>query len=240
MINNSRTAATKMAPNEILFGFKLRDTVSALAEDFATTEDTVPALPVLRALARADAEDASKHAAYHIAKNYNRKHKDLSLKVGDNAYIRLGTGYKLKGIPKAKSDMQRVGPFEVVEKVGKLAYRLRLPDGWKIHPVISIVHLEPAKEDPFDREVAPPPPMEVEGEEWWTIETIIRRAMRGRGRNRRVHYLLRWKGYGPEFDEWLLVEEMEHSGALVEEFEARHRDQMDVMIVHEVEEVRED
>ena len=42
-INNSRTAATKMAPNEILFRFKLRDTVSALAKDFTTTEDTVPA-----------------------------------------------------------------------------------------------------------------------------------------------------------------------------------------------------
>jgi len=79
--------------------------------------------------------------------------------------FRLGMGYKLKGIPKVKLGMQCVGPFEVVEKVGKLAYRLRLPDGWKIHPVISIVHLEPAKEDPFDREVAPPPPMEVEGEE---------------------------------------------------------------------------
>ena len=55
-----------------------------------------------------------------------------------------------------------------------------------------------------------------------------------------MHYLVRWKGSGPEFDEWLLVEEMEHSSALVEEFEARHRDQMDVMIVREVEEVRED
>jgi hypothetical protein len=69
---------------------------------------------------------------------------------------------------------------------------------------------------------------------------IIRRAMRGRERNRRVHYLVRWKGYGPEFDEWLPVEEMEHSGALVEELEARHRDQMDIMIVRKVEEVHEE
>jgi len=224
LINNSRTAATKMAPNEILFGFKLRDTVSALAKDFdSTMGDTVPA-PVLRALARADAEDASTHAAYHIARNYNRKHKDLSLKVGDKAYIRLGTGYKLRGIPKAKLGLQRVGPFNIVEKVGRLAYKLDLPDGWKIHPVISIVHLEPAKDDPFSREVVPPPPVEVEGEEYWKIETIIRRELRGRGRNRRIHYLVRWKGYGPEFDEWLPVEEMEHSGELVEEFESKQKD----------------
>jgi hypothetical protein len=231
LINNSRTAATKMAPNEILFGFKLRDTVSALAKDFdSTMGDTVPA-PVLRALARADAEDASTHAAYHIARNYNRKHKDLSLKVGDKAYIGLGTGYKLRGIPKAKLGLQRVGPFNIVEKVGRLAYKLDLPDGWKIHPVISIVHLEPAKDDPFGREVVPPPPVEVEGEEYWKIETIIRRELRGRGRNRRIHYLVRWKGYGPEFDEWLPVEEMEHSGELVEEFESRQKDRMNVNVI---------
>jgi hypothetical protein len=185
---------------------------------------------VLRALARADAEDASRHAAYHIAKNYNGKHKDLSLNAGDKAYIRLGTGYKLRGIPKAKLGMQRVGPFNVIEKIGRLAYKLELPEGWKIHPVISIVHLEPAKEDPFGCEVVPPPPMEVEGEEWWTIESVIRREMRGRGRNRRVHYLVRWKGYGPEHDEWIPVEEMEHSRALVEEYEARSRDQMNVNV----------
>jgi hypothetical protein len=152
--------------------------------------------------------------------------------VGDKVYVRLGTGYKLRGIPKAKLGMQRVGPFSIIEKVGRLAYKLQLPEGWRIHPVISVVHLEPAKEDPYNREVEQqPPPLEVEGEEWWKIETVIRREMRGRGRNRRVHYLVRWKGYGPEYDEWIPVEEMEHSRALVEEYEARSKDQMNVRIV---------
>jgi len=119
LISNSKTAATKMSPNEILFGFKLRDTVSALSEDFTPTCGNSAgntSAPVLRSLARADAEDASKHTAYHIAKNYNTKHKDLSLKAGDKAYIGLGTGYKLRGIPKAKLGLQRVGPFNIVEK----------------------------------------------------------------------------------------------------------------------------
>jgi hypothetical protein len=77
----------------------------------------------------------------------------------------------------------------------------------------------------------PPPPVEVEGEEYWKIETIIRRELRGRGRNRRIHYLVRWKGYGPEFDEWLPVEEMEHSGELVEEFESKQKDRMNVNVI---------
>jgi hypothetical protein len=38
--------------------------------------------------------------------------------------------------------------------------------------------------------------------------------------------------YGPEFHEWAPVEEMEHVDDLVEELEARQRDQMNVMIVY--------
>ena len=41
----------------------------------------------------------------------------------------------------------------VKEKVGKLAYRLQLPDTWKVHDVISVANLEPAPkgQDPFSR-----------------------------------------------------------------------------------------
>jgi hypothetical protein len=186
---------------------------------------------VLRDLARVDAEDASKHAAYHLAKHYNNKHKDMSFKVGDKVYLRLGSGYKLRGVPKAKLGMQRVGPFTVIAKVGSLAYKLQLPENWRIHPVISVAQLEPATPDPFDRVSSPPPPVEVDGEEEWEIEAIIRSELRGRGRSRRIHYLVRWKGFGPEVDSWIPVEEMEHARELLEEFENQERDRMRVAVV---------
>jgi hypothetical protein len=199
LINNSTTAATKLSPNEVLFGFKLRSNISVLGQGLAVHDSTISA-PVLHALARADAEDASKHAAYYIAKYYNLKHKDVSFKVGDKIYVRLGKGYKLRGVPKAKLGFQRVGPFPVLAKVRSLAYKLQLPEGWRIHPVISVAQLEPAVTDPFDRTVSPPPPVEVDGEEQWEIEAIVRSEVRGHVRNRRTHYLVRWKGYGPEVD----------------------------------------
>jgi hypothetical protein len=31
----------------------------------------------------------------------------------------------------------------VLERIGNLAYRLDIPPNWKIHPVISVAHLEP-------------------------------------------------------------------------------------------------
>jgi hypothetical protein len=167
-----------------------------------------------------------------MAKNYNKKHKELSLKVGDKVYLRLGSGYKLRGVPKAKLGLQRVGPFTILEKVGPLAYKLQLPADWRIHPVISVAQLEPAKDDPFSRDTTAPPPVDVDGEEQWEIGAIVRSELRGRGRNRRTHYLVRWKGYGPEVDSWIPVEEMDHAGDLVSEYENHERDKMLVAVVN--------
>lgn len=35
-------------------------------------------------------------------------------------------------------------PFQIIERVGRLAYRLEIPTDWKIHLIFSIAQLEPA------------------------------------------------------------------------------------------------
>lgn len=229
IINNADTSATRMSPNEVLYGFKLRTSIEALSQGIAPLSTESPT--ILRSLARADAEDASQHAVFHIAKEYNKRHKAISFEVGDKVYLRLGTGYKLRGIPKAKLGLQRVGPFLIIAKVGKLAYKLQLPEQWKIHPVISVAQLEPYKEDPFARQQPPPPAVTIEGEEEYELEAIVDSGMRGRGRNRRMHYLVRWKGYGPEHDVWLPEEEMEHAKELIADYKRNERDRMVVGVV---------
>ena len=56
--------------------------------------------------------------------------------------LRLYKGYHIPFITSRKLSTQRIGPFKVLEKVDKLAYRLKLPPHWKIYPIISIAHLE--------------------------------------------------------------------------------------------------
>jgi Integrase zinc binding domain/RNase H-like domain found in reverse transcriptase/Integrase core domain/Chromo (CHRromatin Organisation MOdifier) domain len=233
IINNATSSSTKMAPNEILFGFKLRDPITALGQQIAagtSNNSHLETAPIRRTMARAQAEDASRHASYHMARQYNKRHKDISFAVGDKVYIRLGNGYKLQGIPKAKLGDQRTGPFEVLEKVGKLAYKLDLPPAWRIHPVLSVAQLELFRPDPFNRTTAPPKPIVVDGEEEYEVEAIIKSAMRGRGANREKHYLVRWKGYGPASDEWIPARDMEHAPDIVQEFENRGRAMMSFII----------
>ena len=73
--------------------------------------------------------------------------------------------------------------------------------------------------------------MTVDGEEEYEVEAIIRSALRGRGRGRKQHYLVRWKGYGPEYDEWIPGDELEHARDLIDAYEQGEIDKVDVHVV---------
>ena len=44
---------------------------------------------------------------------------------------------RMKGTP-AKLQFRFVGSFKIIEVVGQQAYRLALPEDWKIHPVFHV------------------------------------------------------------------------------------------------------
>jgi hypothetical protein len=227
VINNSPNSSTKKSPNEILYGFNLCTPLdNAIVSE--VSHDAPDKVAVDRLIARGDAEDSAKHTAFHIARHYNRKHKDVEFEKGSIVFLRLGTGYKLKGIPKQKIGMQRVSPFRIIDRVSRLAYKLELSANWQIHPVISVVQLEPAPSDPFDRAVEPPPAIEVDGEEEFEIDAILESMIRGRKRN--LHYLIRWKGWGPEHDSWIPASELAHARDLVDEFERQKCDKLRLIV----------
>ena len=144
--------------------------------------------------------------------------------------LRLHKGYSFPstaGVTK-KLTQQYVGPFRIVEKVGRLAYRLDVLPDWRIHPVFSVAQLEPAPpptEDPFGRPFpSNPPPVFVEGDtdkiKSFEIERLLNKRQVKKGKGRAVEYLVRWKGYGPEWDRWYNVKELDNATTLVDDYEA--------------------
>ena len=70
------------------------------------------------------------------AKYYNKKHKDVDFSVGE--LVLLSTrNLKMKGIPE-KLKKRFVGPFKIEQRIGQQAYKLLLPENWKIHPVFHV------------------------------------------------------------------------------------------------------
>ena len=85
-------------------------------------------------------------------------------------------GYSLIATVKHKLGAQRMGPFRIIEPVGRgAALRLELHPTFAGHDVISVMHLEPAPapgSDPFDRDLPEPGPVEIECDEWVNIEDM--------------------------------------------------------------------
>lgn len=59
-----------------------------------------------------------------------------------------------------------MGPFHILKKFGRQAYKLDIPANWKMHPVFLVAQLEPAlnpAQDPFKRPFSfQPPPVFVD------------------------------------------------------------------------------
>ena len=76
--------------------------------------------------------------------------------------------------PSRKLDNRRYGPFEVVEKVGDRAYRMKLPESWAIHDIFHHSLLTRCHKPEFDsqRRPMPPPPDIINEEEEYEVEEI--------------------------------------------------------------------
>ena len=102
---------------------------------------------------------------------YNGKHQPRFHKIGDLVNFELHRGYQLPTIKHPKIGFQFAGPFKIIERIGKLAYRLDFPNNMKIHDVISLAHFEPAikfRYDPYRRYRPFTPAVVIDNQKWST------------------------------------------------------------------------
>ncbi|KAJ5581518.1 hypothetical protein N7535_000138, partial [Penicillium sp. DV-2018c] len=87
--------------------------------------------------AKADAEHSTAWAAMRMKRQYDRNHQPMQFQVGDKVYLKLGDGYNTpqnEVLPRRLAQ-RCVGRFTVLERVGRLAYRLNFPPDSRVHPV---------------------------------------------------------------------------------------------------------
>lgn len=112
-----------------------------------------------------------------------------------------------------------LGPFEVIKRVGEVAYELSLPASMsRIHPVFHVSLLR--KYEDGGRVSSPPPAVLLDGEEECEIQQVLSHRDRSRGtRNKRqLEYFVSWKGMGPEHSEWLRDSDLTNAAELVQEY----------------------
>jgi transposase InsO family protein len=206
VLNNTTAAATKKAPNELIYGKVVRLQLNASIS--GRPSEPADDIAAQREHARKEAQLAIAFAQKAMALHYDSRHARADFSSGW-VFLNLGNGYRSPAAHKQKLAPQRLGPFRVLEVVGAgKAFRLELPPDYDIHDVISIAHLEPSpapNEDPYARlqpsSEVKPVYADADSSEW-EIDSLVNKRVRKSGRKRVNEYLVRWKGFGPEYDSW--------------------------------------
>ena len=230
ILNNLPSSTTGKCPNEVVYGCRLRDILSLLTPDLEKTDnDEANDFLANQRVVVKETEEAIAWANLKSKGIYDKHHRPIEFQIGDDVFLKLHHGYSLPGVDNMKLSNQRAGPFQVLEKVGKLAYRLQLPAHWKIHQVISVAHLEPAPKgsDPYQRTAKPsnPGPVAESDDEWkpYAVEKLVGRRERRYGRGKPItEYLVRWQGFGPQDDQWYGEDLLTESRDLMKEYDTLH------------------
>ncbi|VFQ62000.1 unnamed protein product [Cuscuta campestris] len=96
-------------------------------------------LRMLRANLEAAQQRMKAHADSH--------RRDVAFKVGDLVLLKLQP-YRQHSVARRtcqKLSLRYYGPFEILERIGEVAYRLKLPLSSRIHPVFHVAVLKPYK-----------------------------------------------------------------------------------------------
>ena len=142
------------------------------------------------------------HAAQQRQKAYaDIRRRDVEFKVGDQVLLST-RNLTMKMVGSAKLMPKYLGPFTISRKINQVAYELDLPPCMKIHNVFHVSLLNAYRSDGSVH--PPPPPTLVDGELEYEVERILlhRDKHPVRGYKIKREFLIKWLGYGPEYNTW--------------------------------------
>ena len=143
--------------------------------------------------------------------NADLKTQPLSFKEGDR--VLLSTKNLRSRAQGANKLLPRfVGPFLVTACVGSQAYEIELPASMRIHNVFHVSLLKPYHET--GNYQPPPCTLFIDGDVQYDVAEIA--DVRSRGKVK--EYLVKWTGYGSDYDTWEPEDGLANSKDKLQEF----------------------
>ena len=146
--NNSFQSSIGMAPYEALYGRKCRTPLcwTELSEKKVIGHDLIRETEEKVKMIRERLK-----VAIDRQKSYaDMKRKDIRYEIDEKVFLKVSPWKKVMRFgKKGKLSPRFIGPYEVIEKVGPVAYKLALPtDLEKIHDVFHVFMLRRYRSDP--------------------------------------------------------------------------------------------
>ncbi|KAG8720625.1 hypothetical protein FRC09_009238 [Ceratobasidium sp. 395] len=231
--NSMEHTATGLAPSYLLYGFSpltpsdlLAQTSQSIGRPAVESSDAEAFAEGMQAI-RTQAINSLRVAQAFQEEYYNKGQSFIEFKEGDLVMIdpdslNLLRSSKGKG---RKLRMKYDGPFEVLQKLSDVTYRLRIPASCKIHPVINITHMEPYNkyEGTTERPKRHLDRADFEEVPEYEVEKIIDERWVKKGKRKQKQYLTRFVDYSPQWDEWLSRQKLTNAPMILKEWELQQR-----------------
>ncbi|XP_010412816.1 PREDICTED: uncharacterized protein LOC104699179 [Camelina sativa] len=132
-------------------------------------------------------------AQFRMQKEANKHRRNVELKVGDWVYLKLRP-YRQSSLVQRRNEklaQRYFGLYQIVEKIGRVAYKLELPAHSNVHPVFHVSQLKLTVPSSCTPQALPP--ILNHNLEWATEPEAlldVRRATNGSN----AEVLVQWKG----------------------------------------------
>ena len=220
--NNSAQASSGHSPFFLNFGEHPNTPIKLALESNAAKK--VPAtLDFLGKIDKAMSSAKEKTlAAQARQKRFADEHRrEANFFIGQKVWLSTENLRMIDGQAR-KLSKRWAGPWPVVDRVGPVSYRLKLPRRMKIHPVFHVSSLKESREDPerpLDL-VQPGPVHEFkDGSIYFIAEEIVGKKIL---KNGQVRYHVKWKDWPSWENSWEPKSHLKNVPELIEAYEKAH------------------
>ncbi len=133
----------------------------------------------------------------------DRRRVDKEYQVGEKVYLKLQP-YRQSSVAvrwSLKLSSKYFGPYEILQRVGPVAYRLQLSEDARIHPVFHVSQLKKGVPGP-GQHAEDKPQVGEEGQLLTQPEQILQRRLSKRGNQAITQVLVKYSNLGPERATW--------------------------------------
>ena len=225
-INNYQQSSTKQSPYYLNSGMHVR-----LPNQVNSTESSMPSVEQFTKRMREIMKEANENMKSAQDKQKEQADKNRretpNWEVGDFVFV---STENFKGFNKLKEKF--IGPFKIIKKLSSVSYKVELPVKYQVHNVFHSSLLRSSYENDSEMfpnrtitNVEPPAVKSVNNDEEdeWEIEKLIDR----RRKRNRLEYLVRWKGWSSEYDEWKTVDQLKNARRMIRDYDQANLEQIE-------------
>lgn len=225
-INNYQQSSTKQSPYYLNYGIHVK-----LPNQVNPTESSMPSVEQfakrMRDVMRTAGENMKSAQDKQKEQADKKRRETPNWEVGDLVFV---STENFQGFNKLKEKF--IGPFKIIGKLSNVSYRVELPIKYQVHNVFHSSLLKSSHENDSRlfpnrtiTNVQPPAVKSVNNEEEdeWEIEKLLDR----RRKRNRLEYLVRWKGWSSEYDEWKTVDLLKNARRLMQDYDQANPDQVE-------------